>query len=97
MIASLAMLSLADLVEDGEQWRIFAHQQLAAVIRSRYFVRIPAQGSHARSRNKPYAIFWGCCYKTHGNQEEMVESAWGNFFLMAALSVLLEILGPSEF
>jgi unsaturated chondroitin disaccharide hydrolase len=97
VIASLAMLSLADLVADGEQWRAFAHQQLAAVIRSRYFVRIPAQSSHARNRNRPYAIFWGCCYKTHGNKEEMVESAWGNFFMMAALSVLLGILGPGEF
>ncbi len=98
IIASLAMLSLAELIADGAKWRVSAYQQLAAVIQSRYFVRIPSLGSDTAGRNKPpYAIFWGCCYKTHSNKEEMVESAWGNFFLMAALSVLLGILGPDEF
>ncbi|WP_254772758.1 glucuronyl hydrolase [Nitrosospira multiformis] len=98
IIASLAMLSLAELITDGAKWRVSAYQQLDTVISSRYFVRIPPPGSHAASRNKPpYAIFWGCCYKTHGNKEEMVESAWGNFFLMAALSILLGILEPGEF
>lgn len=71
VIASLAMLSLAELAPHGESWRNDAHQQISAIIHSAYF-------------NDETGIFWGCCYKTR-TEEELVESTWGSFLLMSAL------------
>lgn len=97
VIASLAMLTLAELLADGTQWRASAHREIAAIVRSDYFTGFHENGSHAKSGDSPSGIFWGCCYKTNSNKEEMVESAWGSFFLMAALCVLLNMLKPKEF
>jgi len=97
VIASLAMLTLAELLVDGTQWRTSAHREIAAIVRSDYFTGFHENGNHAKSDDPPSGIFWGCCYKTSSNKEEMVESAWGSFFLMAALCVLLNMLKPNEF
>ena len=96
IIASLAMLTLAELLADGTQWRTSAHQEIAAIVRSDYFTGFHQTGNRAKSEDPPSGIFWGCCYKTSDNKEEMVESAWGSFFLMAALCVLLDMLKPDE-
>lgn len=95
VIASLAMLALADLVPDGHAWRFYADQQITAVIRSEYFTG--CEGSYAAETYKEGhapGIFWGCCYKT-GREHELVESAWGSFFLMAALCVLADLIEPN--
>ena len=91
VIASLAMLALADLVADGEQWRIYAHQQITAIIQSQYFT-----GFQEKNDTAAKGIFWGCCYNTHQGKEELVETAWGNFFLMAALSILIDAIEPGD-
>ena len=95
VIASLAMLSLARLLPDEKNWRIHAHRQISAVIRSRYFTAIGSgSADRANRHNESAGVFWGCCYKTGQNQEELVESVWGNFFLMAALAVLTGFIDP---
>lgn len=81
LIAALAMLSLADLVPQGNPWRKAAHERISAIIRSPYFTGAIPENS---------GIFWGCFYKTLPNQEELVESAWGVFFLMAGLGILID-------
>ena len=88
VIAALAMLSLAESVRDGEQWRSDARRQISAIIHSPYF--IGPDGNHETS-----GIFWGCCYKAN-TEEELVESVWGSFLLMAALSVLLGVIEPDQ-
>ena len=40
--------------------------------------------------------FWGCCYKTNEGKDALVESAWGSFFLMAALCVLIGAIEPNH-
>lgn len=98
VIASLAMLSLADLASDGTHWRTYAHQQITAIIRSRYFTGFQKNGKHDENGNKTTSgIFWGCCYITGPEKEELVESAWGSFFLMAALSILSDAIEPGDF
>jgi unsaturated chondroitin disaccharide hydrolase len=97
IIASLAMLALAELLADGTQWRTSAHQEITAIVRSDYFTGFHETGNRAKSGDPPSGIFWGCCYKTGDSKEEMVESAWGSFFLMAALCVLLDMLKPDGF
>ncbi|PTR17575.1 unsaturated chondroitin disaccharide hydrolase [Nitrosospira sp. Nsp2] len=97
VIASLAMLVLADLVPDGDEWRLYAHQQITAVTLSRYFIGF--EENHGREKykeGKAQGIFWGCCYKTNRGHDELVESAWGSFLLMAALCVLADIIEPSD-
>jgi unsaturated chondroitin disaccharide hydrolase len=90
VIASLAMLSLADLVSDGTQWRIHAHQRITAIVRSPYFTGFDENGDRKTILNRTApGKFWGCCYKTKEGKDELVESAWGSFFLMAALCVLV--------
>jgi len=91
VIASLAMLSLADLIAEGEQWRTYAHQQITAIIRSQYFT-----GFQENSGRVAKGIFWGCCYKTNQGKDELVESAWGSFFLMSALSILVDAIKPGD-
>lgn len=91
VIASLAMLALADLVADGEQWRRYAHQQMTAIIESDYF-----NGFQEKNDRVAKGLFWGCCYNTHQGKEELVETAWGHFFLMAALSVLIDAIEPGD-
>lgn len=97
VIASLAMLSLADLMSDGDQWRIYAHQQITVVIRSQYFTGVQEKSNHQKNRGRTTpGIFWGCCYKTNHGKDELVESAWGSYFLMAALSILVDVIQPNH-
>ncbi|SOD41131.1 glucuronyl hydrolase [Nitrosovibrio sp. Nv4] len=97
-IASLAFLSLADLVPDGTQWRIYAHQQVTAIVRSQYFTGFPENSDDKKSRDGTASgIFWGCHYKTSHDKDELVESVWGSFFLMAALCVLIGAIKPGDF
>ncbi len=91
VIASLATLSLADLIADGEQWRTYAHQQITAIIRSQYFSGFQENGDKAAQ-----GIFWGGCYKTNQGKDELVESAWGSFFLMSTLSILVDAIKPGD-
>ncbi|QOJ19891.1 MAG: glucuronyl hydrolase [Gammaproteobacteria bacterium] len=91
VIASLAMLSLARLLPDENEWRMHAHRQISAVIRSCYFTGFMTDSDH---KNGSASVFWGCCYKTGQNREELVESVWGNFFLMAALAALTGFVDP---
>jgi unsaturated chondroitin disaccharide hydrolase len=95
VIASLAMLSLADLMPRGNQWRINAHQQITAIVRSQYFIGLQENNDRHKNRDRTASgIFWGCCYKTNLGRDELVESAWGNFFLMAALCILVDAIEP---
>ena len=93
LIASLAMLALADLLPDGQEWRACAHQQIAAVTLGEYFTGFEGT-KEGNKEGKAAGIFWGCCYKTNREQVELVESAWGSFFLMAALCVLAGVIEP---
>ncbi|UJP05133.1 MAG: glucuronyl hydrolase [Nitrosomonas sp.] len=97
VIASLAMLALAGLVPDGGYWRSAAHRQISAVLRSRYFTGYQAGmvQSDRRAGTVP-GIFWGCCYHTRPDKEELVEATWGCFFLMAALCVLTGSTEPGH-
>jgi unsaturated chondroitin disaccharide hydrolase len=56
VIASLAMLSLARLLSDEKIWRIRAHRQISAVIRSRYFTGFMPDSDH---KNGSASMFWG--------------------------------------
>lgn len=91
VIASLSMLSLATLIPDGDQWHTYAHRQITAVIRSQYFT-----GLRGDSDGVAAGIFWGSCYKTRPGTDELVESAWGSFFLMAALCILAGVIEPTD-
>jgi unsaturated chondroitin disaccharide hydrolase len=83
-IASVAMLSLAELAAaDGDRWRTYAHRQLTAIVRSRYFT-----GFRQDSGGLADGLFWGCRYNTGRGEETSVETAWGSFFLLAALAAL---------
>jgi unsaturated chondroitin disaccharide hydrolase len=93
VIASLAMLSLADLMP-GSQWRIDAHRQISTIIRSPYFTGF--QENVDAENGVASGIFWGCCYETRQGAVEPVESAWGSFFLMAALCILVDIIEPNH-
>jgi unsaturated chondroitin disaccharide hydrolase len=73
VIAALAMLSLAEQVTEGEQWRDAAIQQLTAVVQSEYLNN---------------GIFSGCCYKIKPHQTALVESSWGLFLLLSALAAI---------
>lgn len=95
VIAALAMLSLARLLPDREYWCTYAHHQISTIIRSQYFTGFNPDFKHMeRHQNGFGGIFWGCCYKTRQDKEELVESVWGNFFLMAALAVLTGFIEP---
>lgn len=95
VIAALAMLSLANIVPDGESLRLFSHRQVSAVMRSHYFTTLQADmNSMMDQSDRNSAIFWGCCYKTDSKVEELVESAWGSFFLMAVLCALTGSVEP---
>ncbi len=101
VIASLAMLGLADLIPDGNRWRIDAHRQITAITRSPYFTGLQENGNGQGNKNSAEnrvasGIFWGCCYETRQGTIELVESAWGSFFLMAALCILAGIIEPSH-
>ncbi len=73
VIAALAMLSLAEQVTEGEQWRDAAVQQLTALVQSEYVNN---------------SIFSGCCYKIKAQQIALVESSWGLFLLLSALATI---------
>ena len=93
VIASLAMLSLADLMPVDNRWRTYAHRQITTIVLSQYFTGFQGNSSHQKSKDRPASgIFWGCCYKTSQGKDELVESAWGSFFLMAALCILVDAI-----
>ncbi len=95
VIAALAMLSLANLLPDGESLRIYSYRQISVVIRSQFFTILQTdRDSIPDRRNGDSAIFWGCSYKTSPGVEELVESVWGSFFLMAALCALTGFVEP---
>jgi unsaturated chondroitin disaccharide hydrolase len=100
VIASLAMLSLARLLPDETFWYEYAHQQISTVLYSPYFTAFTAintdSAGHASYPNRSSDLFPGCCYRTRQNIEEMVESVWGNFFLMATLAVLADLVDPYD-
>ncbi len=97
VIASLAMLSLANLVPNGQQWHRYAHQQITAIIRSQYFTGIRSSNhSEKHKANMDSGIFWGSCYKTHPDKEALVETTWGSFLLMAALCILVHRIEPDQ-
>ncbi|OQW39457.1 MAG: glucuronyl hydrolase [Proteobacteria bacterium SG_bin4] len=97
VIAALAMLSLANLLPDGESLRNYSHWQISAVLRSRYFTVLQTDvDSMMERRNGNSAIFWGCCYKTSPEVEELVESVWGSFFLMTVLCALTGFIEPGH-
>ncbi|KXK41309.1 glucuronyl hydrolase [Nitrosomonas europaea] len=91
VIASLAMLSLARLLPDETSWCKYAHQQISTVLHSPYFTVIDPD-----SASGSIGLFQGCCYRTRQNREEIVESVWGNFFLVAALAVLAGLIDPYD-
>ncbi|MBS0300453.1 MAG: glucuronyl hydrolase [Proteobacteria bacterium] len=95
VIASLAMLSLARLLPEEKTWRNHAHRQISAIIRSHYFTGFMADSTErTQPENASTGVFWGCCYKTKPDEEALVESVWGNFFLMAALAALTGFIDP---
>jgi unsaturated chondroitin disaccharide hydrolase len=106
VIASLAMLSLAKLMPGGRPWRTHAHRQVTAILRSRYFIGLEeheedegheGDGGYPESgEGTASGIFRGCCYKTHSGTNELVESVWGSFFLMATLCVLVDAIEPNH-
>lgn len=97
VIASIAMLSLARLLPEGEYWRAYAHRQISVIIRSQYFIGFKQDtGCSENQKNSSTGVFWGCCYKTGQNEEELVESVWGNFFLMTALAALTGFIEPGH-
>jgi unsaturated chondroitin disaccharide hydrolase len=95
------MLGLADMISDGNRWRRDAHRQISTIIRSPYFTGFQENGNGRRNENSAEngvasGIFWGCCYETRQGAVELVESAWGSFFLMAALCILVDIIEPNH-
>lgn len=91
LIAALAMLSLSKLIPDGKCWVAYAQHQVARLISGQYFTRM-AKTSNAA----PAGIFCGACYQTRPNTHELVESAWGSFFLLQALCILAGIIDPTD-
>jgi len=91
VIASLAMLSLARLLPDETSWYKYAHQEISIVLHSPYFTVIDPD-----SASGSVGLFQGCCYRTRQNHEEMVESVWGDFFMMATLAVLADLIDPYD-
>ena len=73
VIASLAMLSLAEQSPAHKQWRDVAIQHTISLLKSEFFNN---------------GLFSGCCYKVKPQQLALVESSWGVFLLMMALANL---------
>lgn len=97
VIASLAMLALANLIPDGESLWIDAHRQISAVLRSPFFTVLQTDRNPMPDRrNGDSAIFWGCSYKTGSDVEQLVESVWGSFFLMVVLCALAGLIKPEH-
>ncbi|WLQ16746.1 hypothetical protein O5O45_12540 [Hahella aquimaris] len=88
LIAAIAILSLSELLDDGDSWRAYAAQQIAALIRSSYFVRRDG-AAHA-------GAFIGACYRTSAAGCELVESPWSSFFLLEALCMLAGLIDGEE-
>ncbi|WP_431685816.1 hypothetical protein [Hahella sp. NBU794] len=88
LIAAIAMLSLSELLDDGDSWRAYAAQQIAALVRSSYFVRRDG-AAHA-------GAFIGACYRTSAGGCELVESPWSSFFLLEALCMLAGLIDGEE-
>jgi unsaturated chondroitin disaccharide hydrolase len=97
VIASLAMLSLADSLPDGNPWRLCAHQTITAIIHSQFFSGFYTKDVYLNNKFRTDSgIFWGSCYRTNHGKEELVETAWGSFFLMAALCILAGAIQPNH-
>lgn len=91
LIAALSMLSLAAIAPDRQRWLSCAQRQIATIVRSQYFT-----GLHAEDGAAAAGIFWGGCYQTRPGEQELVESAWGSFFLMAALCICAGVIEPTD-
>ncbi|AZZ92915.1 glucuronyl hydrolase [Hahella sp. KA22] len=90
LIAAVAILTLSERLEDGDRWRTYAAQQIAALVRSSYFVR-------RDSGIAPLAgAFKGACYRTSPAGCELVESPWSSFFLLEALCMLAGLIDGKE-
>ncbi|PTN11159.1 glucuronyl hydrolase [Nitrosomonas aestuarii] len=96
VIASLAMISLADQIQEGDQWFMNAHKLITDVIYSQYFTGFQGNEVQGEKQNTDSGIFQGCCYRTSPGKEELVETPWGSFFLMAALCALARIIKPED-
>ncbi|ABC29621.1 conserved hypothetical protein [Hahella chejuensis KCTC 2396] len=88
LIAAIAILSLSELLDDGDSWRAYAAQQIAALVRSSYFVR--------RDGAAHPGAFKGACYRTGPAGCELVESPWSSFFLLQALCMLAGLIDGTE-
>ena len=96
VIAALAMITLADLIPDGGLWRTSAHRMITDVVRSQYFLGCKAPEVDGENQAVDSGIFQGCCYRTSPGQEELAETPWGSFFLMAVLCTLAQIIKPED-
>lgn len=96
VIASLAMISLADLIPDGDQWRMSAHQLITDIVRSQYFKGFQDTETQGENQAADSGKFQGCCYRTSSSQEELAETPWGSFFLMVTLCALAQIIKPKD-
>jgi unsaturated chondroitin disaccharide hydrolase len=74
VIASLAMLHLAELTADTENWQQAAEQGVNALIKSDYLLN---------------GVFNGCCYTVKPQQSALVETTWGYFLLLELLDKML--------
>ncbi|MBB6584188.1 glucuronyl hydrolase [Ralstonia solanacearum] len=86
LIAALAMQSLARLAPGQAGWLRVAEGHIAAIVRSRYLAGPHGAGASA-------GMFWGACYRTGPDRRELVESAWGTFFLMQVLCAFAGMAG----
>jgi len=91
VIASLAMLTVAELVSDGALWSHHARRHIAAIIRSRYFA-----GSSSERNGVSAGAFAGAYYRTTPEKQELIESPWSSALLMMALAILAGALEPSD-
>ena len=89
-IAVIALFTLATCHPDGIILKRQAQKQLAAIIRSHYFLQHEARG------NPLYGLFYGACYTTRPGITEQVETLWSSYFLAAALCLQNNTLTWSE-
>ncbi|MGH1427166.1 MAG: glucuronyl hydrolase [Arenicella sp.] len=89
LVSSLALLLLNQLQENDHYLQL-AKKQIAVILRSTYF-------SATNTDNNKQGIFWGCCMTTqYPNEQSLVESPWGIFFLASCLSILLGHIQPYD-
>ncbi|SEM69573.1 glucuronyl hydrolase [Nitrosomonas marina] len=96
VIASLAMMSLADQIQEGDQWVVAAHKIITDIVCSPYFSGFQDIGIKGKGLREDSGAFRGCCYKTKPGVKELAETPWGSFLLMAALCALAQRIKPNE-